>query len=88
MVVGITAFSTFALKPFFSHILSIRSQLSLAQADLLEFDHSVFVKSLAAVVLVSAAAGFWVHYHRFVLTMSVSRVISRVRFAGMLLWFV
>jgi len=35
------AFSTLVLKPYFSQSLSLHSHLSLAQAELLEFDHSV-----------------------------------------------
>ena len=35
-------FLTFVLKPSFSQSLSLHSHLSLAQANLLEFDHSVF----------------------------------------------
>ena len=49
----LVAFSTLVLKPSFSQSLSLHSHLSLPQADLLEFDHSLF--DMAVVVLVSAA---------------------------------
>jgi len=57
------AFSTLVLKLLLSQSISLHSHLSLHQADAWQ--------SLAAVVLVSAAAspaGFWAHYNVLILT--------------------
>jgi len=38
----LVAFTTLVLKPFFSQSVSLHSHPSLPQADLMEFDHSLF----------------------------------------------